>query len=176
MKELQNYAIILIYPDGVIEKIPITNFEFHIEYYRDHMKKSPRFAKLCRSLALEIDETISYDDYPVDAATDDVRNKLLDILGDKGILIIENLNVYDIVYDMDFLKEEQCAFLIYFPEFFLSCEQLEAYLGYSDYPEYLLHLAKFNKKQGLHLDINYEEMEEFINAAKEEFMLDSLKR
>ena len=175
MEDLQKQAIILIYPDGLIEKIPVTYHEFHILYYHEHFNKSVRFNSLCHSLKIDFDNNLAIDKYPDDYETDDIREEVLGILGRNGVLIIENLNIFDIVHNL--YLEELCEFIIYFPEYFYSKEQLEAFLNYDNgYPKNLLYIGRFNKKQNLYLDISYEEKQLFISQAKEIYDIRDLKR
>lgn len=44
-EKIKDYAIVLIYPDGEIEKIPITTYENHFSYFIEHLKKSEKFKK-----------------------------------------------------------------------------------------------------------------------------------
>lgn len=168
MEALQNYAIILIYPDGKQEKIPITNHQFHIEYFGEHLNNSKEFAKMCFKLRINPNDI---------SKMNDNKDKITDTLGANNVLIIENINVFDIVQDSTFLDKNVCVFNIYFPEYFQNKEQLELYLKFlGDYSNELLHFGRYSRKENEHLDITREEMEEFIKDEKERLGIEELKR
>ena len=64
------------------------------------------------------------------SAMDDNLEEIKRNLGLNDVLIIGNLNIFDIVENLAFLKENLCEFCIYFPEYFQSREQLELYLNF----------------------------------------------
>lgn len=48
MKDLIKQAIVLIYPDGKVDKIPITTFKYHMDYFGQHLQKLKKLAKSTR--------------------------------------------------------------------------------------------------------------------------------
>lgn len=84
VNDLNKQAIILIYADGQIEKIPIADYYNHIEYLKDHLKESERFANI-------------FDGYDLIIVNNFCAEEFYNILARNGIIVLHNTDVYDIV-------------------------------------------------------------------------------
>ncbi len=111
MEELNYQAIVLIYPDGFVEKIPITDLKFHWEYLKEHIKHSKRFASINGDLINDINH------FPLDKG-----------LAANGICVLYNWNIREIVEDKTFLNTFHAHFLYYLPSAFQSLKQLLEFL------------------------------------------------
>ncbi len=111
MEELNYQAIVLIYPDGFVEKIPITHLKFHWEYLKEHIKYSERFASLCGDLINDVNH------FPLDKG-----------LAANGICLLYNWNIREIVEEKPL---DHIHFLYYLPSTFHSLKQLLEFLNLS---------------------------------------------
>ena len=84
--DIRTYAIIIIYPDGVIEKAKIGTRIFHMEYIADMIKSSHRLKRAIKRQNVYIpkdEEEIKYMlSYDIDKS-----------LAKEGIIIIHNLSL-----------------------------------------------------------------------------------
>lgn len=75
MEDLKNYAIILIYPDGVFEKIPITIHSYHILYLQEHINTSKKFKSIAGFLINFINDHFSMSRALANANVIEIANK-----------------------------------------------------------------------------------------------------
>ncbi|MCM1052963.1 MAG: hypothetical protein NC483_03200 [Ruminococcus sp.] len=151
MNDLEKMAIILIYPDGEIEKIPITSHVYHIEYLAEHREKSQRFARV----------TIKCD------FTDTLHEDIDTALVTNGVIVIFNLNIYDIVRNPNYLTEEKPDFTVFFPSELGSIGQISNYESImGSYPLDNISPGLFDKNTNYIDDIEHHQVEEFLANAK----------
>ncbi len=156
MNKLIEQALILIYPDGGVEKIPILNFVFHIDYIKENLKNSPRFAKIMQDI--NIDDLLPLDVYK--------------ILVKNGIIVLHNYNVEVIIKDNTFLLREWPCFLVLLLEFKSKRQLLSFMKIYDFYPKELLVIYMLNND---FQEINYFEIEELMEDAKIRYNFQELK-
>ncbi len=111
METLDYQAMVIIYSDGYVENISITQFREHWEYLKDHMKNSKRFFSLCGDLIA------CGSQYPIDQR-----------LVQNGACVLSNWNVREIVDDPLFLNHQHAHFLYFLPQTFQSLKQLSEFL------------------------------------------------
>lgn len=152
MENLINMALIFIYPDGKVEKIPISNFPFHMDYMRENLEKSERFRELCGGLNFFTNLQDHIDSH-------------LNLL---GVIVIFNLDLYDIVKG-DFEIDRNVPKLIsLLPENLGSLEQVKCFETiYEVYPREKISFEMFVKDLDTYRKLSYEEMLGYINEAKE---------
>lgn len=98
MENLKCQAIVLIYPDGAIETVPITNLKLHNLILYEHSKKSQKFASICQGC-----------DY-TDVFHTSVDKRLLK----NNVVFLYNMNVADIINsNYTFLEEKKSLFYMW---------------------------------------------------------------
>ena len=127
MDNFYNTAIMLVYPDGYTEKIMINKEVSHKKNYEDLAKKSERFNSFIKSKNIIIDELV---------------HSLNIELVNSNIVVINNIDIYDIVYDKNFLKMNMPRLIFNFPPE-LTSEQKEVLKSIFD--EYGLDNSIFGK-------------------------------
>ncbi len=66
MKEIYDLAIVIMYPDGYIDKVPIKkDQDNHVAYFFDRLKESPRFANLVREKHFKFNWVSEYNIYEI---------------------------------------------------------------------------------------------------------------
>lgn len=157
MDDLPKTAILLIYPDGEIEKCMITNHRFHIDYLKELLRKSPRFAKICRKCNYTSGIHISHDE----------------ALALNGVIAMYNFNIRDIVDDLSLLYEDLPSFEVFLPRSFGSMEQLDLInYFYENYPQRKMGFYKLKEKYELtgmmnFDDVSYEDFGSYVREEKE---------
>ncbi len=109
-EELKDQAIVLIYPDGEIENIPIGDYENHLPYLKKHLMISKKF--------LQIAFIINFgyaDHYSVSR-----------LLAQNGVIEIANKDMCLKVKYPEKYHSFNPEFMFYLPENLGSIEQLEA--------------------------------------------------
>lgn len=120
MLDLKSCAIGILYPDGVFEKIPVKEYEYHLDYVQAHLKESERFATLCSGIDIgSFANHISLDK----------------LLVPKGIVTLYNFNVYQIIQDSTYLENNIPTFQVFIPFQFESIEQIDCLERILEYPE-----------------------------------------
>lgn len=154
MNDLEKMALVLIYPDGEVEKIPITSYVFHIEYMIKQRTVSQRFARV----------TLNCD------FTDSLHEDIDTALVINGIIVLFNLSIYDIVRYSNFLDENKPDFGIYFPSRLGSMKQILEYEKImNNYPLENKSAGLFNPDTNLIDDIDPYQVEEFLKNEKSLF-------
>lgn len=97
-------AVIIVYPDGLIDAIRVTGkYSNHIDYYRDLFKTSEYFAT-------EVRKRIKY----FDILKETITNAFDNLLAKDGIAVFHNLDMeYLVEYGMD--ESENAEFFSYLP-------------------------------------------------------------
>lgn len=113
MNDLKKQVSILIYPDGYVENIPITDKEFHIEYYKEHLNNSKRFKEIFGTI-LEFYDDENHFDF------------ILELIKNG---IIEICNMIGTFADYENYEED---FNITIPSNFRSLKQIEVLEMYLD--------------------------------------------
>lgn len=107
--DISNLAILVIYPDGTFDSVPIEKYEIHMPYFRELRKKSPIF----RTITEGLDFSISIHDH-VDR-----------FLAKVGIVLIYNVFLY---VDSNTLKYNiDPLFVTCLPTVYGSKEQKETF-------------------------------------------------
>lgn len=103
MKDLKYQAIVLIYPDGVIENVLIMKgMENHIDYYRWLLEHSQKFANIVYHFPNKID----FRDWLT----------LEKALVEAGLVVIKNLEISYLADDMSFINSrDPFEYVIYLP-------------------------------------------------------------
>lgn len=103
MKDLRKQAIVLIYPDGEVEKIPVrAGVTEHLDYFHEWFKVSKKFAKVIYKTPYKID----FKDWVVLDRT----------LAEAGLVVIRNCAICDLSYDISLVDlEEAFVYLINLP-------------------------------------------------------------
>ena len=81
LDNIRPYALILIYPDGLVENVLINDRTYHLEYFVKLRDKSERFKKLCKEKDIFIPSDI-------DSITDYTHYDLDVLLANEGLLSI----------------------------------------------------------------------------------------
>lgn len=153
MEDLMSMAIMYIYPDGTVERIPIGEHTLHIEYMREHLKTSPKFYQICRGL---------------DFYKSVLHGHIDSVLSLNGVVIVLNLDLEDIVKGT-FMGREPYL-LVAVPDKLHSLEQTLALEGvYESYPRNMLCCEKFSEKEDKYLSSDRFDITEYINDGKEQF-------
>jgi len=155
MEELKNMALIFIYPDGTVEKIPIGEYKLHIEYMRENLTKSSKFYDICKGL---------------DFVSSCLHGHIDTMLSLNGVIIIFNLDLEYIVEGLFDYENEIPDLLIDCPENLYSVEQTIALESiYASYPHDNLVCEKFSERQDTYLGNIDFNIEEYIASAKDSF-------
>lgn len=159
MKDIVKMAIILIYPDGEVERIPITKETAHINYMIEHRAKSKKFARATKKASF------------TDPTHQDVNRELML----NGVITMINYNVLDIVLDPKLLDEFLPNFLIYLPISFGSVEQIMAYHEITDdYPQENKMCGTIDKETMEVIDLEGKDYEDFMEMSCRDFLVSSL--
>ncbi len=105
MEDLRSQAIVLLYPDGEIEKVPIMKgMKDHIDYFRWLLEHSKKFATIVYHFPYKINFKCDWD----------VVDRMLAF---ADVVTIRNGNLRDVLEDWSLIKNKKTFwFLIYFPE------------------------------------------------------------
>lgn len=101
MENFYNTAVMLIYPDGTIINKSIDKDVLHKYYYEKIFDEDSNFRNIIKSKN-EITEEMSFE-----------FNKLLT---DMGIVVINNINIYNIIYNKNYLEGNIPNFVFNLPE------------------------------------------------------------
>ncbi len=107
--QFKNTAIMLIYPDGKIDKLTIDGNLLHMNYFIELLGKSSYFLEFIHKNNLKFT---------------DKKGRLLNIstynldinLTSLGVIIIRNLNIYELKNQKDFAKNNIPQYAIGFPQ------------------------------------------------------------
>ena len=103
MKDLRSQAIVLIYPDGTIEKIIVKKgVSSHLDYFHDWIKYSKKFAK------------IIYDSpYKIDFKNWVVLDR---VLAESGVVVFRNMQIIYLASNISLVNsEEPFGYLVQLP-------------------------------------------------------------
>ena len=144
MEELKCQAIVLIYPNGEVDKIPVTTFKHHMDYFDPHLQKSEKLAKVREEKRFDWD--------------------ILRVCACNDIVVMFSLDIQEIVANPTYLEDNYAFFDIYFPEEFASKEQLTSFLKVTNnYPIWFLIYNQFQKELNDFKKLEKDEQkEEFI--------------
>lgn len=103
MNDLRSYAQILIYPDGIVEKIFAEKGKTeHLYYFHKQLRKSKKFANIIYHSSYKID----FKDWIV----------LDRALAEAGLVVIRNLEILYLSQDISYIhSKEPFAYLINLP-------------------------------------------------------------
>lgn len=95
MEEIYDLAIVLIYPDGYVEKTPIRkDKDAHTEYYYESLQEYyTRFARLVRERHFKFDWINEYNTYPI-----------LKFLVEADVIVIFNIDIAFVNMNEDYKK------------------------------------------------------------------------
>ena len=132
-------AILLIYPDGEIERILIDTETSHSAYLKKHLKRSKRFYELCKNLNF---------DWGIHFHIDQLL--LL-----NGIIVLYNYNVKDIVNDSSFIYNYPVLFDTHLSVPFLSEKQKEEFISIYKIYKDLLVIHVYDREQKQYLEESF---------------------
>lgn len=160
MENMFRLAIIYIYPDGMVEAIPIEDgVIYHMSYMEKHVKNSARFHSIIG-------------DYKFISL---LHDKVDERMALNGVVSILNLDLRDIVEGYFNFSERNPEFLIYTPPSLQSLEQTVLLDKiYNTYPKDNLICECFNEQLDTFVWGKDFDMEAYLSNAKKEFGLKSL--
>lgn len=145
MKDLKNQAIILIYPDGEIEKIPITIYKTHPDYFKEHAKTSKRFKNIFANMIIG----------------SDVHYLISRLLGMYGVIEIVNKDMCIKIENALYYEQFSPEFYFYYPENLGSLEQLNAFVKIEQ--EISIDKKIFNEYSDAIFNYNNRSYSEYVN-------------
>lgn len=111
MNDFFNQAVVLIYPDGVVEKIPIDGVYPHSLVLKKHLGKSKRFYELCGGLNFDVGIHMHIDK----------------VLLDNKVIVIYNYNLKEIINDYSYIYRYPPQFKVFIGTEYASSEQKREY-------------------------------------------------
>lgn len=152
--DLAKMAIVFIYPNGRLEKIPITHYKYHIDYLKNHLNDSKEYAAIVRGLTFM-----------------DPRHKRED---DRfmmnGLVVLYNLNVWDIVENPELLNDNIPSFSVLLPDSMGSLEQINNLVRIlTSYDSDSLFISHFNLTLDDYEDFEYGKTLDYLNEARTQF-------
>ena len=147
MDDLFNKAIVLIYPDGYVDRIPIKrDIDDHVKYFYEYLKVSKRFQSIVKDNGFRFDFVHDYNITPI-----------IKLLTDNGVILIINFAIAYINMAPE-RAEELAMYSITFPK------DYKEHLGIPFVKE---TIKKMNPDR-YELDKYYEEMNNFDNFDPDE--------
>ena len=148
--DLYNYAIILIYPDGNMEKVSIGNSIYHLDYLKELLITSNKFRNAC--LTLDFNNLVNH--FSVDK-----------ILNEQGIITIYNNGIEDIIKNPNIRRKDLAIFHILTPFEFESLSQVLKFQDILNYPkEKLLNFNLFMSNNFVETD--YDTIKNLVEDSK----------
>lgn len=152
MEDFNEQAIVVIYPDGTIEKIEITDKLLHMHYFRMLYEKSPRFKKAIQESNIDLDE--------ISANIRGGYSNLNFFLSELGIISFLNLRIKEIKRNKIYSKAKP-YFLVTLPKE-ISEEQKEVLNNlFKEYDCSKNHYGKLVDFQ--YIDINYDQVVDIVD-------------
>ena len=142
MDNFYKVAIMLIYPDGSIDEVYVDKEVLHSHYYRELVTKSHRFSEIVKSRNIKIDDYFYMTN--------------LDIVNMEKIIVIDNIDIFDIVHTKDYLKNNVPEFLFNLPSEITDEQKKVLKDLFENY--YLCNAAYGNPKKDKLDPINYYEL------------------
>lgn len=154
MEDLAKMAIVFIYPDGTVERIPITHYRYHIVYLKNHLKDSKEYAHIARGLDfMEPNHTREDDRFMM-----------------SGLVVLYNISVKDIIDNPDFLNNNNPIFLALLPNSMGSLAQINTLASIlSTYQKYFVYIRHFNLDKDGYESFEFEETLDYLDKAKGQF-------
>lgn len=147
MDDLFNKAIVLIYPDGYVDRIPIKrDIDDHVKYFYEYLKVSKRFQSIVKDNGFRFDFVHEY-----------IITPIIKLLTDNGVILIINFAIAYINMVPE-RAEELAMYSITFPK------DYKEHLGIPFVKE---TIKKMNPDR-YELDKYYEEMNNFDNFDPDE--------
>lgn len=147
MDDLFNKAIVLIYPDGYVDRIPIKrDIDDHVKYFYEYLKVSKRFQSIVKDNGFRFDWNHEY-----------IITPIIKLLTDNGVILIINFAIAYINMAPE-RAEELAMYSITFPK------DYKEHLGIPFVKE---TIKKMNPDR-YELDKYYEEMNNFDNFDPDE--------
>lgn len=146
MINFYKYALIIIYEDGEIEKVPIEDFVNHLEYFKKLKEENSHFCTICSNC--------NFEDYSC--------SSIKRALNENKAVVIFNFNLKDIVMGT-FIPIP--GLIVSFPNEYGSLIQKEFLLNLiNNYPENYLLLSKYI--DGKIVEFSKEDIIKEINGKK----------
>lgn len=141
-------AIVLVYPDGHIDNLPIKkDGNGHVKYFYEYLKTSKRFQSIVKDNGFRFDWTHEY-----------IITPIIKLLTDNGVILIINFAIAYINMAPE-RAEELAMYSITFPK------DYREHIGLRDVKDII---KKMNPDR-YELDRYYEEMNNFDNFDPEEY-------
>lgn len=156
MKDLRKQALVLIYPDGEIKKVPVMKGKkWHLEYFQWLLENSQKFATIVYHFPYKINFKKDWD----------IIDRMLAL---ANVIVIRNNKVYEIAEDISYNEADPILFLINLPE---NIENNCAYPIFKqlmkEHEKEIFKLRIYNSKDASFDDIENTFLEEIENEEKE---------
>lgn len=157
MEDLRSQAIVLLYPDGIVEKIPVKKgITFHLDYFHNWLKHSKKFA----SVIYHSPYKINFKDWVV----------LDKALAEAGLVVIRNMEIIYLASNISLVNsKEPFAYLVNLPE---NIRESKAYspmkriLKENQKEEFTFNIYSLETKKFEEIEYNFIE-EELENKSEE---------
>lgn len=161
MENIFNQAIVLIYPDGNVDQLPIKrDINDHVKYFYEYLKSSQRFQKMVRENGFKFDFLHEYNTSPI-----------VKLLTDNGVIVIVNLAITYVNMAPE-RAEEISTFSITFPR------EYKEHLGIpfvkktiKGFDENRYELNKYYEEMNNFDNFDPDEAEEFLNGEKDKGLI-----
>lgn len=150
-------AVMIIYPNGMVDGMPINDNNYHMYYFLELLEKSPYFFKTVK------DNYINLTDKKGNLS--DISTYELDeSLTKLGIIVVRNINIVDINEDKNFINKQFPIYLFSFPKK-LSLEQKS--IMSSLLTKYNLQDSMYCYNSGEEIEeLEYYDIDNFLNGIK----------
>lgn len=127
-------AVVVLYPDGLIDAVPINNeFIWHVDYYKELVTKSPRFASLSKS-------------FPKGWRGEYNMSPVNKVMVNMGTIVIQNIDITNLPEEYVDREDFYSTFLFYGTNQLTQELQSNLDMIFDNYPNERCHYSKINKK------------------------------
>lgn len=157
MEDLRSQALVLIYPDGGLEKILVQKGKSeHLYYFHEWLKHSKKFANV-----------IYHSSYKIDFRDWTILDKAL---AEAGLVVIRNMELIYVSNDLSFVdSEEAFGYLVNLPD---NIKESRAYLPmkkiWKEHPKEDFGFGIYSRITKEFEDIEYNFFEEELETKEEE--------
>ncbi len=109
INNLKYSSLLLIYPDGYIDRVNINRKVLHMDYFIDLCKNSTRFQEIIDQENINMPKNISLSE---NILTTDVDTKL----AKKGIVVLHNLFILEVLKNDEMIDNAPLLFYISLPD------------------------------------------------------------
>lgn len=127
-------AVVVLYPDGLIDVLPIIkDADWHLEYYKMLVEKSPRFAGISKK-------------FPIGWRGEYNTIKANMIMADMGIVLIQNIDIPNLPEEYSSREDYYSTFLFYGASKLTKESEENLNMIFDNYPNNRCIYEKLNKK------------------------------